>query len=113
MTSRPTASSSGFERQTSVPQERLGNNGAVSSAAGHNLNASTTPLERQNASFGSFDFLKLLETGPNGLSSSLEASALGKSPHDADDGLIGTPVARDGSSHEFNHAFRRKDTTVD
>lgn len=49
----------------SVPQDRLGNNGATPS----NFDSAAVPLERQNASFGSFDFLKLLETGPNGKSS--------------------------------------------
>lgn len=54
--------------QTSVPQERLGNNGATSSATLGSSHAAAAPLERQTASFGSFDFLKLLETGPNGRS---------------------------------------------
>ena len=53
----------------SVPQDRLGNNGATSSTPDSTTLSTAGPLERQNASFGSFDFLKLLETGPNGKSS--------------------------------------------
>lgn len=56
------------DSHTSVPQERLGNNGASPSAGLGSLHAAAAPLERQSASFGSFDFLKLLETGPNGRS---------------------------------------------
>lgn len=55
------------EIPSTIPQERLGNNGAVSSTAGLTQHALAVPLERQNASFGSFDFLKLLETGPTGI----------------------------------------------
>ena len=65
-----TVTSKPIEPPNSVPHDRLGNNGAVSSMAAQSTDAAVKSLERQNASFGSFDFLKLLETGPHGKSQS-------------------------------------------
>lgn len=64
--SKPGVLGMSIEIATSVPQERLGNNGATPSTTIEAEEVRTAPLERQTASFGSFDFLKLLETGPNG-----------------------------------------------